>query len=182
MAIDVSLKEVKSGYNTNTINDNFNTIASALSDALSRSGTTPNQMLADLDMNSFDVVNARAVKASAFVLNGEAIVPSDLVSGAFIAIDGSTIPTANVSWGGFKITALGDPTAAQDAATKNYVDTPNTNTDVEIADISNAINTTGKVVGKQTFDTVNNRLMIASGTAAADPWYVADGSASVTPS
>jgi hypothetical protein len=31
-------------------------------------------------------------------------------------------PTADVSWGGFKITSLGTPSAATDAATKGYVD------------------------------------------------------------
>lgn len=52
----------------------------------------------------------------------------------------------------------------------------------DIAAVANAINTTGKFIGKTVYDTTNNRLMIASGTAAASPWYVADGSASVTPS
>jgi hypothetical protein len=50
-----------------------------------------------------------------------------------------------------------------------------------IAAIANAINTTNKVQGKVVYDTTNNRLMVANGALAADPWYVADGSASVTP-
>lgn len=57
-----------------------------------------------------------------------------------------------------------------------------TDTAANIAAVGNAINTTGKYIGKAVYDTTNNRLMIASGTAAASPWYVADGSASVTPS
>lgn len=57
-----------------------------------------------------------------------------------------------------------------------------TETAANIAAVGNAINTTGKYIGKAVYDTTNNRLMIASGTAAASPWYVADGSASVTPS
>jgi hypothetical protein len=54
-------------------------------------------------------------------------------------------------------------------------------TSASIAAVANAINTTSKAIGKVVFDTTNNRLMVASGTAAASPWYVADGSASVTP-
>lgn len=50
-----------------------------------------------------------------------------------------------------------------------------------IAAVGDAINTTDKVQGKVVYDTTNNRLMVASGAAAADAWYVADGSASVTP-
>jgi hypothetical protein len=51
----------------------------------------------------------------------------------------------------------------------------------DIAAVANTINTTGKVAGKVVYDTTNHRLMIADGAAAADPWYVADGSAFVTP-
>ena len=57
-----------------------------------------------------------------------------------------------------------------------------TETAANIAAVGNAINTVGKYIGKAVFDTTNNRLMIASGTAAASPWYIADGSSSVTPS
>jgi hypothetical protein len=50
-----------------------------------------------------------------------------------------------------------------------------------LADIDDAINTTGKTARKLVFDTTNNRLMIATGATASAPWFVADGSASVTP-
>jgi hypothetical protein len=51
-----------------------------------------------------------------------------------------------------------------------------------IAALANAINTVNKVASKVVYDTTNNRIMVASGSATAAPWYVADGSASVTPS
>jgi hypothetical protein len=50
-----------------------------------------------------------------------------------------------------------------------------------IAAVANAINTTSKVTGKVVYDTTNNRLMVSSGSAAASPWYIADGSGSVVP-
>ena len=53
--------------------------------------------------------------------------------------DGQATPTANIPLGGFKLTSVGDPTSAQDAATKNYVDTAAsfTNTDVRAATTAN---------------------------------------------
>lgn len=50
-----------------------------------------------------------------------------------------------------------------------------------IAAIANAINTTGKYTGKQVWDTTNNRMMYALGSAAASGWRVVDGSTTVTP-
>jgi hypothetical protein len=50
-----------------------------------------------------------------------------------------------------------------------------------IASIASVVNTRNKLTGLQIYDTTNNRVMIASGSAANSPWYVVDGSASVTP-
>jgi len=57
-----------------------------------------------------------------------------------------------------------------------------TATAASIAASANAINTVNKVLGRMVWDTTNNRLMVASGSTAVSAWYVADGSASVTPS
>lgn len=51
-----------------------------------------------------------------------------------------------------------------------------------IAAVANTINTANKYAGKRVWDTTNNRMVRASGSAAADPWHVVDGSATVTPS
>jgi hypothetical protein len=51
---------------------------------------------------------------------------SSLGDGAYIRRDGTNSPSADIPWNSKKITGLADPAAAQDAATKNYVDTTTT--------------------------------------------------------
>ena len=65
------------------------------------------------------------------------------------------LPTGNVPWGSFKITGLADPTLAQDAATKNYVD--NTALGLSIVDSIKAATTTALPTGTY-----------AAGSAGAD--------------
>lgn len=54
-------------------------------------------------------------------------------------------------------------------------------TAADIASIASTINTTGKYNGLFIWDTTNNRLMRAAGSAAVSRWYVVDGSTSVLP-
>lgn len=66
-----------------------------------------------------DAANAVPITASRFdtECNGYATA-----LGICITRDGQGVPTANIPWGSFKITNLGTPTSAADAATKAYVD------------------------------------------------------------
>ena len=52
------------------------------------------------------------------------------------------------------------------------------------SDISNkasTVNTVNKYNGLYVWDTTNNRMMRASGETDVSPWWVVDGSVSVTP-
>lgn len=61
MATKLDLTTVSSGYqDTATLNANFVKIENAIDNTLSRDGTTPNTMSADLDMNGHSIINATA--------------------------------------------------------------------------------------------------------------------------
>lgn len=74
MAKITPLNEIASLANTSSakaaLNDNFDRIEEAFENTLSRDGSTPNQMEADLDMNSNDILNAGIVDAESFHING----------------------------------------------------------------------------------------------------------------
>lgn len=54
-------------------------------------------------------------------------------------------------------------------------------TAAQIADGNHTVNTVNKSAGRAVWDTTNNRVMVASGSSQIAPWYLADGSVSVTP-
>lgn len=78
MAISINLNTISSGYNLSKINENFTTIETALADALSREGTSPNEMGADLDLNGNDLLNGGIGNFESLNLGGSEIVTSDL--------------------------------------------------------------------------------------------------------
>lgn len=80
MAKQPGITVVSSGfYSTATINANFESLQGAFDNVISRDGSTPNAMEADLDMNSNDILNARSINAGTFYRNGVELSPSDLV-------------------------------------------------------------------------------------------------------
>jgi hypothetical protein len=66
-------------------------------------------------------------------------------------------------------------------ATAGYIQL-RTATTAQIADIANAVNTTGKAAGTIVFNTTLGTLKIATGALAASTWVNADGTTAVTPS
>jgi hypothetical protein len=63
MAKQPNLTNITSGYASNTVlNANFEALRNALLNTLSRDGSTPNAMNADLDMNGNEIVNASGLQ------------------------------------------------------------------------------------------------------------------------
>ena len=59
-----------------TINSNNDKVETAFDNTLSRDGSTPNQMEADLDMNSNDILNAGQLDATNVFISGNKITPA----------------------------------------------------------------------------------------------------------
>lgn len=74
MALDYAKVDVSTGLNTATrLNAELTKIETALADGLSRSGTGPNAMSADLDMGNNDILNAGAVQCGSILVGGQTI-------------------------------------------------------------------------------------------------------------
>ena len=62
MAKTATINTISSGYASQTqLNENFININTALNNTLSRDGSLPNAMNADLDLNNNDLLNVKAI-------------------------------------------------------------------------------------------------------------------------
>lgn len=91
----VVVNNITSGYNLSKFNNNFTNLSLwANNVALSNAGGN-NVMHQDFDMNSNDILNANSISTQALMINGSAVVPSNLGSfapnsvGTIQVIDGS---------------------------------------------------------------------------------------------
>lgn len=62
------------------INTNDDRIEAAFENTLSRDGTGPNQMEADLDINNNDILNVNSLEAESLTLGGQVVVPTEMVT------------------------------------------------------------------------------------------------------
>lgn len=123
-----SVSTITTGYaSVQALNDNFEALKTAFTNTVSRDGSTPNSMSADIDLNSNDVKNVKTIDADSFILNGTLMTPSGVdpvYSGTISAFGASLIDDADAATAR---TTLGlGALATQDIS---YV-----NTNVEIGD------------------------------------------------
>jgi len=87
--------DVASGYASVTaLNNNFALIETALENTLSRDGSSPNQLGADLDFNGYNLLNIgtldiTSLSADSLTINGSIVVPTDLAISALPAQTGN---------------------------------------------------------------------------------------------
>lgn len=70
MAIEIEFLNANS---TNNISTNFDRVKNALQDAVSRSGSIPNEMNADLDLNSNDLLNVGRIDSEELFIDGTSV-------------------------------------------------------------------------------------------------------------
>jgi hypothetical protein len=64
----------------NQLNTNFSTLSTLLDTMVSRNGTSPNTMTADLDVNSQDILNANATYTQTLYIGGVEVAPADVAA------------------------------------------------------------------------------------------------------
>jgi hypothetical protein len=87
MAKKPTISTISSGFNsTATINESLEALRDGFDNTLSLDGSTPNAMLADLDLNGNSILNAGTLDVSGLTLNGQQIT------------DISSVPEWRSSW------------------------------------------------------------------------------------
>lgn len=72
------LDNVTGGYDLSVINNNFDKIETALENTLSRDGTLPNSLSADLDLNGHVLLNGGGLDVSTLYIGGLQVLPSSI--------------------------------------------------------------------------------------------------------
>lgn len=86
----IILDTIVSGYDLGKINTNFQRIATAIENTVSRDGTLPNSLSADLDLNGQQIINELATTGEGFVWENAWTTATDYAINNLVSKDGST--------------------------------------------------------------------------------------------
>ena len=86
----IVLDNVASGYDLSKINANFQALQAALDNTLSRDGTTPNTVEADIDMNGFRLINLLAQSGDGFIWYGPWVTATAYAINALVSDSGNS--------------------------------------------------------------------------------------------
>ncbi len=123
MAKKPNIKTITSGYTSSTaLNENFEALRDALDNTVSRDGSVPNSMSADLDMNGNDILNANNV-VTEVAIGTVTTLPEGSSATASSTTTGNTV-TFNL---GIPVGATGEtgPAGATGTGTGDLVSTNN---------------------------------------------------------
>lgn len=98
-----------------TINANFAAIETAMENTLSRDGTTPNTLTADLDVNSQDILNVNNIDAVTVTISGNPITTAGFAKG-----DAATVTVGTVTTGAAGSNAIVTNSGTTSAAVLNF--------------------------------------------------------------
>ena len=128
-------------------------------------------------MGTLATVNANIGTFTKFTVNAKGLITAATTA----SHSDLSVPTADISWGGYKITNVADPANAQDAATKAYVDSVAQGLDVK-ASVKAATTANIALSGTQTIDGISvvagDRVLVKNQTTASQNGiYIASASA-----
>lgn len=171
MAKKATLTDVSSGYSSNqTLNDNFNALNNQFDNTLSRDGSTPNAMNADIDLNGNDVANVKDLTVSGTIVLagtdlGAAFTNAD--ADAQAAAASASAAASSASAAGISETSAGDSAtaaAASEASAQAILDDFETKylgakaSDPSVDNVGNPL-----VEGATYWDSVNDTLKFYDG-------------------
>jgi hypothetical protein len=167
MAKKPTISTVATGYQaTDTINNNFTNVRNQFDNTLSRDGSTPNAMEADLDLNSNNLLNVNTLSAEEIILDGTPFSP-------FTNVENNIDDVINVSDNMASVTTVSTNINNVNIAATNVSSIQNFSNvylGAHSTDPTTRTNGSALQIGDMYFNTALNRMK----SRGASAWYTTD--------
>jgi len=159
-----------------TLNNNNTLLEAALENTLSRDGTSPNQMTADIDMNNNDLLNVKSLDTESIILDGVPLTPLDelisayatrLYDKAFVASGSTASFTLDVAPGADEAVLVWVGGAIQNISSYSVSGTTLTLDEIPAA----SVNVRTLIISQATYNAVLEAALRAEAAAATIPTF-----------